>query len=88
VWGETLRAALNDLAIVAPDWLCAQVTADWFERYGTRIEASRVPKGEAQRSADAEPMGADGLPWLGTLDHETAPHWLREISTVDILRQT
>jgi transposase len=38
--GETLRAALNDLALVAPDWLCQQVTADGFERYGTRIEAS------------------------------------------------
>jgi transposase len=47
--GETLRAALNDLAIVAPDWLRQQVTADWFEGDGTRIEASRLPKGEAPR---------------------------------------
>jgi transposase len=30
--GETLRAALNDLAVVAPDWLRPQITADWFER--------------------------------------------------------
>jgi transposase len=86
--GETLRAALNDLAIVAPDWLRAQVTADGFERYGTRIEASRLPKGEAQRDAYAEQIGADGLQLLGAVDHETAPHWLREIPTVDILRQT
>lgn len=28
--GETLRAALNDLASVAPDWLLEQVSADWF----------------------------------------------------------
>jgi transposase len=47
--GETLRAALNALAIVAPDWLRPQGTAEGFERYGTRLEASRVPKGEAQR---------------------------------------
>jgi transposase len=26
--GETLRAALNDLAVVAPDWLCEQITAE------------------------------------------------------------
>jgi transposase len=71
--GETLRAALNDLAIVAPDWLRPQVTADWFERYGTRIEESRLPKGEAQRYAYAEQIGADGLQWLGALSHETAP---------------
>src|SRR5215813_15645050 len=73
--GKTLRAALNDLAIVAPDWLRQQVTADWFERYGTRIEESRLPKGEAQRYADAEQIGADGLQLLGALDHETAPRW-------------
>jgi transposase len=86
--GETLRAARNDLAIVALDWLRAQVTADWFERDGTRIEAARLPKGEAQRYADAEQLGADGLPWLGALSHDTAPHWLRESPIVDIRRQT
>jgi transposase len=86
--GETLRAALHDLATVAPDWLRQQVTADWFERYGTRIEESRLPKGEAQRYAYAEQIGADGLQLLGAIYHDTAPRWLREIPTVDILRQT
>jgi transposase len=86
--GEMLRAALNDLAIVAPDWLRQQVTADWFERYGTRIEESRLPKGEAQRYAYAEQIGADGFQLLSALYHDTAPHWLREIPSVDILHQT
>jgi transposase len=36
--GETLRAALNALATVAPDWLRTWVPAEWFERYGERIE--------------------------------------------------
>lgn len=27
--GETLRQALNSLAVVAPAWLQAQLTADW-----------------------------------------------------------
>jgi hypothetical protein len=35
---ETLRAALNALALEAPDWLRAQVPPDWYERYGRRIE--------------------------------------------------
>jgi transposase len=61
LYGGNARAALNDLAIVAPDWLRQQVTADWFERYGTRIEESRLPKGEAQRYPYAEQIGADGL---------------------------
>src|SRR5262249_45110305 len=33
---ETLRAALNALATVTPEWLRAQVDADWFERYSSR----------------------------------------------------
>jgi hypothetical protein len=39
------------------------------------------PSGEAQRYADAEQIGADGLQLLGALYHETAPRWLREILT-------
>src|SRR6202162_978556 len=33
VW-ETMRAALNSLAIVAPDWICTHSASDWVERYG------------------------------------------------------
>ena len=85
---ETLRAALNDLAVVAPDWLRQQVTAEWFECYGQRVEESRLPKGEAKRYAYAEQIGADGLQLLHAIYAETAPRWLRAIPTVDILRQT
>jgi transposase len=59
--GETLRTVHNGLAVVAPDWLRQQGTAEWFERYGKRIEESRLPKGEAKRSAYADQIGADGL---------------------------
>lgn len=41
--GETLRAALNDLATVAPDWLRSWVPEEWFERYGRAIEEYRLP---------------------------------------------
>jgi len=60
---------------VAPDGLRQQVTADGCERYGTRLEASRCPKGEAQRYAEAEQIGTAGLAWLGALYHDTAPRW-------------
>jgi transposase len=40
--GETLRTALNALALVAADWLRAQVDSTWFERYGTRVEEYRL----------------------------------------------
>jgi transposase len=42
--GETIRAALNSLATVAPDWLCARVSAEWFERHSKRVEEFRLPK--------------------------------------------
>ena len=58
---ETLRAALNALAAAAPDWLRARVDADWFDRYSSRIEESRLPKGQAVREQYATQVGADGL---------------------------
>ena len=32
---ETLRATLNSLAIVVPEWLRSQVPVEWYERHGT-----------------------------------------------------
>src|SRR3954464_2065121 len=37
--GETMRAALNSLSVVAAEWLAAHVTADWFDRYSHRVES-------------------------------------------------
>lgn len=48
---ETLRAALDDLAAVAPDWLRMIAPPSWFERYGRRAEEYRLPKGENKREA-------------------------------------
>jgi len=71
--GETLRAALEDLATVAPDWLGSWVPADWVERYGRRIEESRLPRAEAARKQWAEQIGADGSHLLVRVYGEQAP---------------
>ena len=47
--GETLRHALNVLAVVAPDWLKAQVPVAWFERYSEPFEEYRLPADLAER---------------------------------------
>jgi transposase len=47
--GETLRAALNDLAVQAPDWVRTVARADWYERYQRRSEQGRFPKGKEAR---------------------------------------
>jgi transposase len=49
--GETLRHALNSLAVAAPDWLQTQAPAEWFERYGRRLENYRLPQTAAAREA-------------------------------------
>jgi len=35
---ETMRAALNQLATVAPEWLTKVSPSEWFERYSLRAE--------------------------------------------------
>jgi transposase len=86
--GETMRAALNSLATVAPDWLRAWAEPEWFDCYSVRVEEHRLPKGEAERKRYAELIGADGSLLLTRVYDETAPSWLREVPAVQILRRT
>jgi transposase len=64
---ETLRAVLNGLATVAPDWVQAVVPPEWYERYGKRIEDSRLPREDAARLAYAQQVGEDGFALLAAL---------------------
>ncbi len=86
VW-ETMRAALNSLAVVAPDWLRTHSQPEWVERYGLRSEDSRLPVGEAERQAFAEEIGQQGRELLDDLFDPAAPEWLRLVPAVEILRQ-
>lgn len=43
---ETMRAALNELATVVPEWLRSQALPEWFERYSPRAEQTRLHSGE------------------------------------------
>jgi transposase len=52
--GETMRSALNDLALVAPQWLLEHSQTEWIERYGPRVEEYRFPRGQAKRQAYLE----------------------------------
>ena len=57
---ETLRAALNAVATVAPTWLQGLAPLAWYERYGKRIEQTRLPQEPAQRDAYVQTVGEDG----------------------------
>lgn len=85
--GETLRAALNELATVAPDWLREVAPVTWYERYGRRVENYRLPRTEAARLALAAEIGADGEHLLTALDAATGRPELARLPMVQVLRQ-
>jgi transposase len=58
--GETFRAALNSLAVAAPEWLTGQMQEEWVERYEHRIEDYRLPDGKQAREDYAVVIGKDG----------------------------
>ena len=85
--GETLRSALNALALVHPDWLSNIVAPDWFDRYSKPVEESRLPRGTEARNDYAEVIGQDGMRILQAIyDEPTTPQWLREIPAIETLR--
>ncbi|MFI2370044.1 IS1182 family transposase [Streptomyces sp. NPDC018833] len=84
---ETLRSALNALAQAAPDWLMSVAEPDWFRHYATRAEDSRFPKARAKRDEVGLRIGRDGMRLLEAVFAPGAPHQLRALDEVEILRQ-
>jgi transposase len=85
--GETLRAALNALAVAAPEWIREQTTSEWVDRYGPQVSDYHLPTKETEREAHVVLVGADGLSLLTALWQEQALPWLRELPAVQILWQ-
>ncbi len=85
---ETLRAALNAVATVAPDWLQGLAPLAWYERYGKRIEDVRLPRDTAEREAYAQRVGEDGFHFLDALEAAEAPQEARELPVIASLRRT
>jgi transposase len=85
--GETMRAALNDLAVMAPDWLQALAPAEWSPRYGRRVENYHLPKTDAAREELARVIAADGERLLAAVDAATDQPELAQLPTVVTLRR-
>ncbi len=85
--GETVRAVLNELATVAPEWLSRVAPAEWYKRYSRRIEDDRFPKSKEKRAAYAQTVGADGFKLLDLLQEPDAPSNLGQLPSVAALRQ-
>jgi transposase len=87
VASETVRHALDSLAVADPAWLRAHCAPAWGERYGRRLADADLPKGQAAREAFAVQVGVDGHALLAAAYAPDAPAWLREIPAVDTLRR-
>jgi transposase len=85
--GHTLQHALNTLAQVVPDWLLAQISPEWFERYSHPLDEYRLPKEKAERLALAEQIGRDGSHLLVSIAKSDVATILEPLPAIVTLRQ-
>jgi transposase len=84
--GETVRHALNSLAVAAPAWLAARHQLAWADRSARRADDYHLPTKPEARLALAEAIGRDGAALLAAIHGGDAPAWLRELPAVETLR--
>ena len=82
---ETMRAALNQLAVVAPDWLKSAALPEWRARYNTRAEQGHFPSGEKAKLDYGEAVGRDGA-YLLKLTQSEQPQ-LAHLEIIGTLRK-
>src|SRR5713226_579535 len=85
--GESLRAALNEIAEGAPDWLLGVVSPDWFDRYVHRFELQRLPKGQEAKETLRRQVGADSWHLLQAVADAHAPQSVRACPSLAHLQQ-
>lgn len=84
---ETMRYALNSVAVAAPEWLHEHSRPEWLDRYTPRGPEVRIPSGKQQRQEFAESVGRDGDALLSAIYADEASIWLRELPAVKTLRR-
>jgi transposase len=83
---ETMRAALNEIATEAPIWLQRVAPAEWYKRYGRRIEDDRLPQSKTGREAYGQTVGEDGFHLLDLVAQPDAPAGLDKLPKIAALR--
>jgi transposase len=85
--GETLRAALEALAVAAPGWLTGVIDPSWQQVSGARIDNLHLPESQTKRQQLMIRYGSDGYYLLDQIHGPGAPSWLRELPAVQALRR-
>ena len=73
--GETMRAALNELATVEPEWLSAIAPDEWYARYERRVETYRLPSSQVKQDAYGQQVGEDAYYLLAALEASDVDDW-------------
>ncbi|MEU5307075.1 IS1182 family transposase [Streptomyces noursei] len=86
--GESVRAALEALAVAAPSWPASQIdVAEFAHRYGPRINGWTMPPSKTKRDRLAQVFAQDGYAIVRAAYDAGAPIWIRDVEAVQILRQ-
>ena len=72
---------------MAPDWLQALAPAEWYRRYGRRVENYHLPKTDAAREELARAIAADGERLLAAVDAARDQPVLAQLPAVVTLRR-
>jgi transposase len=84
--GESLRAALEAIAAVSEAFVVPLLKEGWDQRYGRKVETSRLLQGNASAQGLAEQIGADGYSVLAAIDADRAAAWINLLPEVVVLR--
>jgi len=87
--GESLRAALEEIAGIWPDWIVPLLDPGWHHRYGRKVETSRLlgrGPGKTTMAKLAAIIGADGAGLLARIDNDPAAGWMNDLPQVVHLR--
>jgi len=85
--GESVRAALEALAVAAPEGLTGVLEVSWQQVYGARIDNLHLPESQAKRHALMLEYGKDGYHLLERVHAPDAPIWLAELPAIQTLRR-
>ncbi|MEO3781619.1 IS1182 family transposase, partial [Micromonospora sp. B11E3] len=86
--GETVRAAVEVLAVAAAGWLATVIDiGEWNQRYGARVDSWRLPTSRTKRDRLAQVYGADAVRLLEAVWSPSAPAWLVELPAIETLRR-
>jgi transposase len=87
--GESLRAALEEIAGIWPEWIVPLLDEGWHLRYSRKVETGRlIGRGRSKTTLEklAAQIGADGAALLARIDADRSAGWMNELAQVRHLR--